>query len=320
MPLKLFFTQTEFEEQPFGWDGCDWAVTMKDQILQSPNTEYEITERPEEAEIIVFWEPHQQSQVIRIPRLRTHPLIHQFPNRVFVVSIEDAPLGLLSGLYASLPARRHHRYRHRTSLYYETRNPYLDAIRTSRHVSDPPHLASFSGADSHALRFRLLEMADLLAEQNIIVTATERHKFQVSSDPQLKPFQLAFIDAILNAKFSLCPRGNGIGSYRVQESLALGRAPVIISDDWVPAADLDWQSFAIFVTEDSLHELPEILREHEPRWKQMGDIARQTYEARFKPSVFAQRSVEQILAIHKSRRHDERHFFAHWQQMMEAAD
>jgi hypothetical protein len=320
MPLKLFFTQTEFEEQPFGWDGCDWAVTMKDQILQSPNTEYEITERAEEADIIVFWEPHQQSQVIRIPRLRSHPLVHEFPNRVFVVSVEDSPLGLLSGLYASLPRRRHHRHRHRTSLYYETRNPYVDARRFSRHVSDPPHLASFSGADSHPLRRRLLEMADLLAEQNIIVTATERHQFQVSSDPQLKPSQLAFIDAILDAKFSLCPRGNGAGSYRVQESLAMGRAPVIISDDWVPAADLDWQSFAVFVAEDSLDELPEILREHEPRWKEMGNIARRMYETHFRPSVFAQRAVEQIAVIYKERRHDERHFFAHWKQIVEAAD
>jgi hypothetical protein len=320
MSLKLFCTQTEFEEQPFGWEGCDWAVTMKDQILQSPNTQYEITERPEAADIILFWEPHQQSQVIRVPRLRSHPLVHEFPNRVFVVSVEDAPLGLLSGLYASLPRRRHHRHRHRTSLYYQTRNLYLDAKRTSRHVSDPPYLASFSGANSHPLRRGLLAMTDLLAEENIIITATERNQFQVSSDPRLKPAQLAFLDMILDAKFSLCPRGNGVGSYRVQESLALGRAPVIISDDWVPPADLDWESFAIFVAEDSLHDLPAILREHEPRWKEMGDIARQTYEARFGPGVFAQRSVEQIIAIHTARRHDERHFFAHWQQMLEAAN
>ena len=320
MPLKLLFTQTEFEEQPFGWDGCDWAVTMKEQILQSANTQYEITERPDEAEIIVFWEPHQQSQVVRIPRLRSHPLVHEFPNRVFVVSVEDAPLGLLPGLYASLPRRRHHRHRHRTSLYYETRNPYLDAMRTSRQVSDPTHLASFSGANSHPLRYELLEMADRFAEQNIIITATERHQFQVSGDPKLKPMQLAFIDTILDAKFSLCPRGNGVGSYRVQESLALGRAPVIISDDWVPPADLDWPSFAIFVAEDSLHALPEILREHEPRWKEMGNIARQTYEARFRPDLFAQRTVEQILAIHRARQHDERHFFAHWNQILESAN
>lgn len=320
MRLKLFFTQTEYEEQPFGSDGCDWAVSMRDQMLRSANTTYEIIDQPEQADIIVFWEPHQQSQVVRIPRLRSHPLVHEFPNRVFVVSVEDSPLGLLSGLYASLPARRHHPHRHRTFLYYQTRNPYIDAHRASPHISSPLHLASFSGADSHSLRGRLLGMADSLRRHDIIVTATERHKFQISNDPQLKPAQLAFIHAILDAKFSLCPRGHGAGSYRLQESMALGRAPVIISDDWVPVADLDWERFAFFVSENSLHELPNTLRAHEHRWKEMGEIARQTYESCFSQGVFALRAVEQIVAIYKSRTHDERHFFSHWQQVLDDFD
>ena len=319
MHLKLFFTQTEHEDQVWGSEGCDWAHSMRDQMLQSANTPYEMTDRPEQADIIVFWEPHQRSQVIRIPRLRAHPLVQQFPNRVVVVSVEDSPLGLLSGLSASLPARRHHPHRHRTWLYYRTNNPYLHSLRASRQVSSPPNLASFVGAPSHALRWRLFEMADSLARHGISLTATPYNHFVIRQDPRLKPSQLAFIDSILEAKFSLCPRGNGAGSYRVQESLAFGRAPVIISDDWVPVADLDWEQFAIFVAENSLHELPDILREHEPRWKEMGDIAKQTYESHFSQKVFALRAVEQIVAIYKARRHDERHFFSHWQQILDEA-
>src|SRR4030095_16577978 len=105
---------------------------MRDQMLQFGNSPYEMTDDPDQADIIVFWEPHQRSQLIRIPRLRAHPLVHQFPNRVFVVSVEDAPLGLLSGLYASLPAWRHQPHRHRTTLYYGTKNPYLRSLRASR--------------------------------------------------------------------------------------------------------------------------------------------------------------------------------------------
>ncbi|MDQ2920018.1 MAG: hypothetical protein M3R52_00160, partial [Acidobacteriota bacterium] len=124
MHLKLFFLQTEHEEQIWGSEGCDWAVTMRDQML-SAHTPYEMTDDPGQADIIVFWQPHQRSQAIRIPRLRAHQLVQQFPNKVFVVSVEDAPLGLLSGLYTSLPARRHHPHRHRTTLYYRTQKPYL---------------------------------------------------------------------------------------------------------------------------------------------------------------------------------------------------
>jgi hypothetical protein len=321
MHLKSFFTQTEYEEQVWGWAGCDWAVSMRDQMLQSNlNTPYEMTDRPEHADIIVFWEAHQRSQVIRIPRLRSHPLVQQFPNKVFVVSVEDSPLGLLSGLYTSLPAWRHHPHRHRTTLYYQTPNPFLRSLRAARHVPAPPNLASFLGAPSHPLRFRLFEMADSLARHGIKLTATPYNRFVIPQDPELKFSQLAFIDTILEAKFSLCPRGNGLGSYRLQESLALGRAPVIISDDWVPVADLDWERFAIFVAEDSLQDLPAILRHHEPRWKEMGDFARQTYEFHFSQRVFALRAVEQIVAIYKTREHDERHFFSQWEQVMADAD
>lgn len=317
MHLKLFFLQTEHEDQDWGSEGCDWAVTMRDQMLQSTNTPYEMTDDPEQADIIVFWEPHQRSQIIRIPRLRAHQLVRQFPNKVFVVSVEDAPLGLLSGLYTSLPVRRHHPRRHRTTLYYRTQNPYLRSLRAERRVSSPPYLASFMGAISHDFRRWLFEMADSFAQHDILLKETSYNQFLIPQDPELKPLHLDFIDTIVDAKFSLCPRGNGAGSYRLQESLALGRAPVIMSDNWVPVADLDWERFAIFVAEDSLPDLPAILREHEPRWEEMGAIAKQTYESHFSQEVFALRAIEQIVAIRNVRTHDERHFFSHW-DLMEA--
>jgi hypothetical protein len=320
VPLKLYFTQTEHEDQIWGSEGSDWAVTMRDQMLRAADARYEMVDRPDRADVIIFWEPHQSTQVIWIPKLRAHPLVREYPNRVFVVSVEDSPLGLLPGLYTSLPARRHHPQRHRTWLYYRTQNPYLEARRAARPVPAPPNLASFSGADSHPLRARLLEMADAMAGHGIIIRATERHRFTANpGDPRLRPAQLDYIDAILDAKFSLCPRGNGAGSYRLQESMALGRAPVIIGDDWVPVSDLDWERFAVFVREDDLHELPGLLREHEARWKEMGDLASQVYESRFRREVFAAGVVEQVAAIYGARTHDERDFFSRWDQMIEDA-
>jgi hypothetical protein len=320
MSLKMFFTQTEHEDQVWGSDGCDWAVKMRDQMLQYGSSSYEMTGDSDQADIIVFWEPHQRSQVIRIPRLRAHPLVQQFPNKVFVVSVEDAPLGLLPGLYTSLPRSRHHPHRHRTTLYYRTPNPYLRSLRAGRQIESPSYLASFMGAPSHDLRRRMFEMADLFAWHNVILRATPYNHFLIPQDPDLKPLHLSFLDTILDAKFSLCPRGNGPASYRLQESLALGRAPVIISDDWVPCADLDWDSFAIFVAENSLPELPAILREYEPRWKEMGDLARQAYEAHFHEDVFAFRAVEQIVEIYHARKHDERIFFSQWDAILAEVD
>lgn len=320
MRLKLFFTQTEFEEQSWGWEGCDWALQMRDQILQSADTQNEMTDRPEEADIIVFWEPHQGSQIILAPRLRSHPLIHEFPNKSFVVSVEDKPLGFLPGLYTSLPPRLYHPKRHRTWIFYRTQNPYIYARQNNRRIDSPAHLASFSGADSYAVRARLFEMKESFAREGILVTETARHKFTIQDDPELKQSQLDFIDAILDAKFSLCPRGNGPSSYRLQESLALGRAPVIISDDWVPVSDLDWRQFAIFVKERDVTHLPAILREHEPRWKEMGERALETYETFFRRETFAANAMAHITAIYQNRTHDERTFISQWDQLIEAAE
>ena len=320
MRLKHFFAQTDHEDQIWGSDGCDWAIQMRDQILQSRDTPHEMTDLPEKADIIVFWEAHQDSQVIWAPRLRAHPLIHEFPNKAFVVSVEDSPLGFLPGLYTSLPARLHHPKRHRTWIFYRTQNPYIHSRRNNRSVVSPANLASFSGANSHPLRARLFEMKDSFAREDIRVAATPRHRFSANpNDPQLKQSQLDFIDAILDAKFSLCPRGNGAASYRLQESLALGRAPVIISDDWVPISDLDWGRFAIFVREKDISNLPAILREHEPRWKEMGDRALEIYESSFSRETFAAKALDHIAAIYRTRTHDERNFISQWDQMIEAA-
>jgi len=91
---------------------------------------------------------------------------------------------------------------------------------------------------------------------------------------------------------------------------------VIISDAWVPVAGVEWDQFAIFVSEDSLQDLPAILSEHEPRWKEMGDRARQIYESHFSQPVFAVRAVEKILSIYEERDHDEREFHSQWDQIL----
>jgi hypothetical protein len=316
MSLRVFSAQTEHDVQVWGSDGWDWALRMHDQLLQACDPRYAATGDPEEADLIVFWEPHQDSQVVWAPRLRAHPLVHQYPNKAFVVSVEDAPLGFLPGLYTSLPAPLHHPQRHRTWIYYRLQNPYLHARRDERLHVVPRNLASFTGASTNYTRAALFGSKDRLARDRIFVEATKRGKFAVNPyDPHLRQSQIAYIDAMLDAKFSLCPRGNGAGSYRVQESLALGRPPVIISDAWVPIADLDWNQFAVFVEEKNIRHLPAILSEREPHWPAMAQKARETYESSFRLDTFAVNALQHIAAIHRVRTHDERTFIDQWDQI-----
>ena len=112
---------------------------------------------------------------------------------------------------------------------------------------------------------------------------------------------------------------NGAGTYRLQEILALGRAPVTISDDWVPIAEMDWERLALFVKERDPLELPAILREQENRWKEMGARALQIHNAFFRLESYTANAMRHTVEIYRNRWHDERDFILQWDQVIEAA-
>jgi hypothetical protein len=63
--------------------------------------------------------------------------------------------------------------------------------------------------------------------------------------------------------------------------MALGRAPVIVSDEWVEPAGPDWGSVAIRVGEARIPDLIGIVREREKDWADMGRLAHETWEKFF---------------------------------------
>jgi hypothetical protein len=319
MTLRIFSTQTEHDDQLWGADGWDWSLRMNDQIVAAQDPRFTAAGDAEEADLIVFWEPHQDSQIMYAPRLRAHPLVRRYPNKTFVVSVEDSPLGFLPGLYTSLPRRLHHPRRHRTWIYHRLQNPYLHSRRDERGNVAPCNLASFTGTNSHAVRSAMFAQQHHFGRHLIFLSATKRGRFAANPrDPRLRASQIDYVDAMLDSKFSLCPRGNGAGTYRVQESLAVGRPPVIISDEWVPVAGLDWSEFAVIVAERHLRDLPAILGEHERRWHEMAQKARAVYESWFRLETFAINALHHISAIYHARAHDERTFVAQWDEMIAA--
>ena len=62
--------------------------------------------------------------------------------------------------------------------------------------------------------------------------------------------------------FSLCPRGYGKTSFRINESLNLGAIPVYIYDDpWIPFKDeIDFLEYGILIHESELNNIDNILK------------------------------------------------------------
>ncbi len=111
-----------------------------------------------------------------------------------------------------------------------------------------------------------------------------------------------YINLLAESFFSLCPRGTGISSVRLFESLAMGSIPVIIADNYSAPLEnfIDWSQFSIRVEESSVDKIPEILSEiskDAERLETMRTSAIETYEAYFSNQNLA-KTIEITLSQH----------------------
>lgn len=71
-----------------------------------------------------------------------------------------------------------------------------------------------------------------------------------------------FKETMERSIFSLCPRGYGKTSFRINESLNLGSIPVYIYDDpWIPFNDkINFSDYGILIPESDLNDIDQILK------------------------------------------------------------
>ena len=93
--------------------------------------------------------------------------------------------------------------------------------------------------------------------ENWVVQETGNTQFNINvDDPAKKEGQKFYLSTLLDSRFVLCPRGYGTSSYRLFETMRLGRVPVIISDEWVPPLGPSWLNCSIRISEKRVRELP----------------------------------------------------------------
>ncbi|WP_041226050.1 exostosin domain-containing protein [Crinalium epipsammum] len=121
-------------------------------------------------------------------------------------------------------------------------------------------------------------------------------------------------DEILNSFFVLCPRGLGCSTYRLFEAMASARCPVIISDDWVPIEEIDWEKCSVIVKESELETIPQILETKLDHALVMGKKAREAWGRYFLPANKYNSIVTKIMDLKESRppRYDERIYHHEW--------
>ncbi|CAJ1973894.1 unnamed protein product [Sphenostylis stenocarpa] len=116
--------------------------------------------------------------------------------------------------------------------------------------SQKPILAFFAGGLHGYVRPILLEHWEN-KESDMIISGTLPH---VRGNAN-------YIQFMKSSKFCICARGHEVNSPRVVEAIFHECIPVIISDNFIPPLFeiLNWESFAVFVTEEEIPNLRNIL-------------------------------------------------------------
>jgi hypothetical protein len=279
MPASVFVTSAYSDPQPIE----DFLRTVK----KCPLIRYKLVENPASADIILFVENSHYHADRYFKRLKNHPLVQQYPNKVFMYNPHDTPWMVLPGLYPSMPKNRFDKRVMATSAFIEIHNTYIqcDFSRT------PRLLYSFRGMPYTRARKKVLQLKHPRGESMAFAANIYGH------GSAIKEPQVQYAELLLDSKFVLCPKGIGTSTSRIYEVMEAGRVPVIIADQWVPPSGLNWNEFAVFVSENDVKNIPQILEGIEPDWEKMARRAREVWEYNFAPGVIFNYMIENILSL-----------------------
>ena len=142
-----------------------------------------------------------------------------------------------AGLYVGMPRQSFDWRRQRPCSYLAVMNDFVSAPDAS--TPKPDLLFSYMGRRCHPVRDAVLR----LRYSRAIVEDTTSMSFFGGADETIVRQKKRYAATLQRSKFVLCPRGGGPASFRLFETMASGRAPVILSDEWTPPAGPCWENF-----------------------------------------------------------------------------
>jgi hypothetical protein len=258
---------------------------------------YSLTNNPEEAGIILFGDIREENWT---KKLLENELINKYPHKCFSLSWNDSPFFLNHGIYVNNRKSFWSLGRVRTGAYtlrhFSSINPYIESHRISdQDYKGKKYLLTFIGRNSHRIRKKIFNIA-FNREDIFLEDSSNFNLWSKGSDGKIER-QKYFYNMLLRSKFSLCPRGNGTNSIRLFESMQMGIAPVIISDDWIFPTGPRWNEFSIVIKEKMIRDLEKIVLSHENNYEEMGRLARKAFEEYFCEDVYFNYLINNCIEI-----------------------
>lgn len=259
------------------------------------NRRHNLVDLPEEADILVF----VGSSRPNFSDVTGSALFQRFPERSLILYSGDRGIPLLPGLYTCLERRSMgHRPAALAGFYLRvTENRSLDIAEG---IDQAEYLYSFVGnARNHPVRLAICRLRDTRAYLRDSSGDDRQQDDGVGGANRDRG--LHYREVMARSKFVLCPRGIGVSSWRLFETLRAGRVPVVLSDDWVRPPGPDWNACCLFVPEARVGDLPRLLADAEPRAVAMGAAARREWERWYAEENVFHTAIEQLLVAHQRR-------------------
>jgi hypothetical protein len=287
MTKRVFFAL--LDESQNHWEGEAGRLQKIHEVRSHGGGAYGIGEQAADADLIVFLESNGYKDWRFTDRLLAHACLRDFPARCFTLNYADTPVAFLPGVYASLPRAQHEALRTTAGGYHwGNPNPVLAEFEHAQVA--PTLLFSFRGANSHPLRAALFARAGAWRKHGLV--AHVDRWFNHSPDEAR-----AYAAEIVSSRFALCPRGIGCATHRVFEVMRLGRAAVVIADQWVEPPGPDWSRCILRVPEARIDEIPALLEARAAEAAAMGRAAREAWERWFAPGVVLVRQLDALCGL-----------------------
>lgn len=283
------------DQQPDAWP---YALDERDRLRRAAVLDrfgvHAYTPDPATADVIVFVENCDTTR--HYWAVRRHPVYRAHRDRCFLLSRNDFPVPFLPGIYPSIERRWYDPSRTRSGFYLDVFDK--DFVRPAPADQPRPYLYSFIGQlATDPIRSAL---AELDHPDQFIFDTSSYWPYADLPDETRQALETQYTDVAAQSRFVLCPRGRGASSIRLFEMMRMGRAPVIISDDWVPPVGPDWASFSIRVPEGNIDRLPSLLAARADEAVAMGRAARAAWTDWFAPETAFHRVVEWCLDLRAS--------------------
>jgi hypothetical protein len=271
------------------WDSrADWDLNaMREAAAADRFGIHSAVEDPGEADVVLFVEtstcagPYFES-------VRANPTYREHRRKCYVYCATDLVLPLVPGVFPSIASQNY--------LDAWTRAGGYIGIRESEQLrfapeSRPSRLFSFVGSSAtHRVRSEVLRLSH--PDALIVNTDAAPGASATSAAPDTR-----YRETVLDSAFVLCPRGGGPLTFRLMETMMMGRAPVIISDAWCAPTGPNWDQFSVRVAERDVQQIPELLADLRSRSTEMGSNARRAWLDWFGPETQFHRTVDWVLEL-----------------------